>query len=117
LVLLVDEGSTHPTVSYSAVKMLRSLNLPTMSAPDRPLPLALRSPSSTAGFAPSPSSIVSSRGPPPQGSSDDLSVRESSVGSYDSFFQQVITLEDVGQIDDIIDSLQYMKAVFSSRET
>jgi hypothetical protein len=106
-----------------------------MSAPDRPLPLALplalRSPSSTAGFAPSPSSIFSSPGPPPQGSSDELSVRESSVGSYDSFldattdwnryveeiFQQVIALEDVSQIDEIIDSLQNMKTVFSSRET
>jgi hypothetical protein len=38
-------------------------------------------------------------------------------GFVAEIFQQVITLEDVGQIDDIIDSLQYMKAVFSSRET
>ncbi|KAI4920950.1 hypothetical protein J4E85_009065 [Alternaria conjuncta] len=99
------------------------------NTPDRPMPLAFRSPSSPVGFLPSPShsSVFSSPGPPPVGASDELSLRPSSVTSYDSFYdettdwnisvagiyQQVVELEDVGQIDRIISDLQNMKALYS----
>jgi len=93
------------------------------------MPLAFRSPSSSVGFLPSPShsSVFSSPGPPPVAASDELSLRPSSVTSYDSFYdettdwnisvagiyQQVVELEDVGQIDRIISDLENMKALYS----
>ncbi|KAI4689043.1 hypothetical protein J4E81_007760 [Alternaria sp. BMP 2799] len=86
-------------------------------------------PSSPVGFLPSPShsSVFSSPGPPPVGASDELSLRPSSVTSYDSFYdettdwnisvagiyQQVVELEDVDQIDRIIEDLENMKALYS----
>lgn len=94
------------------------------------MPLAFHSPSSPVGFLPSPShsSVFSSPGPPPaHGAPDELSLRPSSMASYDSFYdettdwnisvagiyQQVVELEDVSQIDRIVADLQTMKALYS----
>ncbi|CAG5171329.1 uncharacterized protein ALTATR162_LOCUS7309 [Alternaria atra] len=98
------------------------------NTPDRPLPLSPRSPSSTLNAPPLPLGFPSPCSPPR--ASDDHSILESYRGSSDSsldgvsdwdlrvadIYEQVVSLEDITQIDRIIADLQNLKDLYSSRE-
>ncbi|CAN9326644.1 unnamed protein product [Alternaria sp. RS040] len=98
--------------------------------PDRPLPLSPRSPSSTLGSPPLAlefPALHSAAGD--AGASDGFSMLESYRGSSDSslngtsdwdlrvadIYEQVVSLEDVSQIDQVIADLRDLKALYSSR--
>ncbi|KAG9188378.1 hypothetical protein G6011_02301 [Alternaria panax] len=99
------------------------------NTPDRPMPLSPHSPSSTLGSPPLAFGFPSPRSPPE--ASDNFSVLESYRGSSDGsleeisdwnlrvadIYQQVVSLTEVSQIDQVIADLQDLKALYSSRET
>ncbi|KAH8630777.1 hypothetical protein IG631_15354 [Alternaria alternata] len=100
---------------------------PNIVAPDRPLPLSPRSPSSTLGSPPLVLEFPALHSAP--GASDDFSMLESYRGSSDSsldgtsdwdlrvadIYEQVVSLEEVCQIDQVIADLRDLKALYSSR--
>ncbi|KAL1794887.1 hypothetical protein ACET3X_006703 [Alternaria dauci] len=99
------------------------------NTPDRPLPLSPHSPSSTLSSPPfalefhSPRTVL--------GASDNFSMLESYRGSSDgslegtsdwdlrvaNIYEQVVSLKDASQIDQVIADLQELKALYPSRET
>ncbi|RYN97626.1 hypothetical protein AA0119_g7290 [Alternaria tenuissima] len=97
------------------------------NTPDRPLPLSPRSPSSTLGSPPLTLEFPALHSAP--GASDDFSMLESYRGSSDSsldgtsdwdlrvadIYEQVVSLEEVSQIDQVIADLRDLKALYSSR--
>ncbi|RAR03476.1 hypothetical protein DDE82_005140 [Stemphylium lycopersici] len=100
------------------------------NTPDRPLPLSFRTPSSTPGSLPSLPFGFPSPGSPVRHSVDNFSALESYTGSSDdetdidsawetrvaSVYERVVALQGPEQLDEVIEGLQGLRAMYLSEE-